>query len=203
MCINKGLDTAEGGIQLISTVITKLLGVDCSVLMGANIAMDVAREDFCESTIGGWEAKLVEMHDRIGSYIHACIMKIYTPAPPLGSCNPEQGETLRQLFNRPNFRMSVVLDVSTVELCGALKVSTPCTPRPQKLVQYDENVLPTNFGMPLTATCTCQWHMCPIPWSEMVFASPCRILWPMQLDLSMDSSELIRSARVVSCTCQC
>ncbi len=46
------MDTADGKIQLISDVIKDTLGVDMSVLMGANIAMDVARGDFCESTIG-------------------------------------------------------------------------------------------------------------------------------------------------------
>ena len=48
----KGIDSSEGGIQLISDVIHKMLHIDMSVLMGANLARDVAKEDFCEATIG-------------------------------------------------------------------------------------------------------------------------------------------------------
>jgi len=49
----KGFDHAEGGgIELISRVIGKLLSIDMSVLMGANLAMEVADEKFCETTIG-------------------------------------------------------------------------------------------------------------------------------------------------------
>lgn len=48
----KGMDTTDGTIKLISEVITSLIHIDVSVLMGANIAMDVAREEFCEATIG-------------------------------------------------------------------------------------------------------------------------------------------------------
>lgn len=46
------MDTTEGKIRLISDVINSSLNIDVSVLMGANIAMDVAQGDFCESTIG-------------------------------------------------------------------------------------------------------------------------------------------------------
>jgi glycerol-3-phosphate dehydrogenase (NAD+) len=49
----KGVDATQGGIQLVSRVIYKALGIDVSVLMGANIASEVARGDFCESTLGG------------------------------------------------------------------------------------------------------------------------------------------------------
>ncbi|XP_065188669.1 glycerol-3-phosphate dehydrogenase 1-like protein [Sycon ciliatum] len=48
----KGVDEAKGGLELTSTVIERELGLDVAVLMGANIANEVAREQFCETTIG-------------------------------------------------------------------------------------------------------------------------------------------------------
>jgi len=48
----QGLDVNEGSLDLISNIIRKTLKVDCAVLMGANIATDVAQEQFCEATIG-------------------------------------------------------------------------------------------------------------------------------------------------------
>ena len=49
----KGFDKKEGGgIELISHIITKQLHIPVSVLMGANLASEVAEEMFCETTIG-------------------------------------------------------------------------------------------------------------------------------------------------------
>jgi glycerol-3-phosphate dehydrogenase (NAD+) len=48
----KGIDFEDSSIQLISKTISASLGVPCSVLMGANVASEVARDEFCEATIG-------------------------------------------------------------------------------------------------------------------------------------------------------
>merc|ERR1719426_718884 len=48
----KGIDFDENGIVLISDIIRSELGGDCSVLMGANVANDMASDAFCETTIG-------------------------------------------------------------------------------------------------------------------------------------------------------
>lgn len=48
----KGIDFDENGVVLISNMICKALDIDCSVLMGANVANEVAAGDFCESTLG-------------------------------------------------------------------------------------------------------------------------------------------------------
>ncbi|GMT18115.1 hypothetical protein PFISCL1PPCAC_9412, partial [Pristionchus fissidentatus] len=85
----------QGGIKLISEEITELLGIECNVLMGANLAHEVANDNFCEATIG-------------------CPKKA------------QHGQMLKQLFQTPDFRITVVEDAHTVELCGALKNIVAC-----------------------------------------------------------------------------
>ncbi|XP_041896500.1 glycerol-3-phosphate dehydrogenase 1-like protein [Corvus kubaryi] len=85
----KGIDEGPDGLKLISDLIREQLKIEISVLMGANIAKEVADEKFCETTIG---------------------------------CkNETQGEIFKELMQTPNFRITVVPDSDTVELCGALK----------------------------------------------------------------------------------
>ena len=48
----KGIDFDDKGIVLISDIIREQLSADCSVLMGANVANDMASDAFCETTIG-------------------------------------------------------------------------------------------------------------------------------------------------------
>ena len=50
----KGINITDSGLGLISDEIREALGIDVSVLMGANIANEVARDQFCESTVGGF-----------------------------------------------------------------------------------------------------------------------------------------------------
>lgn len=53
MCVLKGFDVAVGGgIDLISQIIKRHLKIDVSVLMGANLANEIAEEKFSETTIG-------------------------------------------------------------------------------------------------------------------------------------------------------
>ncbi|KFQ24141.1 Glycerol-3-phosphate dehydrogenase [NAD(+)], cytoplasmic, partial [Merops nubicus] len=85
----KGVDEGPDGLRLISDIIHEKLGIEMSVLMGANIASEVAEEKFCETTIG---------------------------------CkNTQHGQVLKELMQTPNFRVTVVQEADTVEICGALK----------------------------------------------------------------------------------
>lgn len=84
----------DGKFVLISNQIQESLGVPCSVLMGANLAIEVAKESFCETTIGCQDL--------------------------------EAGKILQQLFQNDNFRVRVVPDRTTVEICGALKNIVAC-----------------------------------------------------------------------------
>ncbi|KAG7271195.1 hypothetical protein CRUP_031452 [Coryphaenoides rupestris] len=85
----KAIDEGPEGLRLISDIIRESLEVDVSVLMGANIANEVAADKFCETTIG---AK-----------------------------NDGNGLIFKELLQTPNFRITVVQESHTVELCGALK----------------------------------------------------------------------------------
>uniref|UniRef100_A0A8D0HKN5 Glycerol-3-phosphate dehydrogenase [NAD(+)] n=1 Tax=Sphenodon punctatus TaxID=8508 RepID=A0A8D0HKN5_SPHPU len=85
----KGVDEGPEGLKLISDIIRDKLKIEVSVLMGANIAGEVADEMFCETTIG---------------------------------CkNDKHGKIFKELLQTPNFRITVVDDCDTVEICGALK----------------------------------------------------------------------------------
>nr|XP_058933381.1 glycerol-3-phosphate dehydrogenase 1-like protein isoform X4 [Kogia breviceps] len=86
---NVGIDEGPEGLKLISDIIREKMGIDISVLMGANIANEVAAGKFCETTIG---SKVIE-----------------------------NGLLFKELLQTPNFRITVVDDADTVELCGALK----------------------------------------------------------------------------------
>jgi len=82
-----------GGIRLMSDIISGMFdGMDVSVLMGANLAGEVAGGAFCETTVG-------------------CA---------------KDGDVYKKLFQTSNFRVSVVNDVKTVEICGALKNIVAC-----------------------------------------------------------------------------
>ncbi|KYN11928.1 Glycerol-3-phosphate dehydrogenase [NAD+], cytoplasmic [Trachymyrmex cornetzi] len=88
----KGFGRDEGNsIELISKIIEKHLRIQCNVLMGANLANEVAEEKFCETTIGCKDKRLAPV--------------------------------LRDLIQTPNFRVVVVEDCDTVEICGALKAT--------------------------------------------------------------------------------
>jgi len=48
----KGMDVTHDGFELISGLISNELKINCSVLMGANIANEIGQEQFSEATVG-------------------------------------------------------------------------------------------------------------------------------------------------------
>lgn len=53
--------------------------------------------------------------------IRGCPSELYRFST-LGCKDPAQGQLLKELMQTPNFRITVVQEVDTVEICGALKV---------------------------------------------------------------------------------
>ena len=49
---SQGMRVRPDGPQLISELVRKSVGADCSVLMGANIAQDIGAGQLSEATIG-------------------------------------------------------------------------------------------------------------------------------------------------------
>ncbi|KAI5095260.1 glycerol-3-phosphate dehydrogenase 1a [Silurus meridionalis] len=60
--ISQGVDEGPDGLKLISEVIREKLDISMSVLMGANIANEVADEKFCETTIGKNKSHFPHIH---------------------------------------------------------------------------------------------------------------------------------------------
>merc|ERR1711865_414278 len=85
------MDVTEDGFKLISTLIRDELSLDCSVLMGANIANEIALERFSEATVG------------------------------YATGHQDSGDLWRKLFHADYFHVTAVPDVVGCELCGTLK----------------------------------------------------------------------------------
>jgi glycerol-3-phosphate dehydrogenase (NAD+) len=134
-CI-KGVDVNEEGVSLFSETIGKKLGIYCGALSGANIATEVAKELFSETTIGYDPPRLdskaptptqrspssstvdivsFEHKDTSGQFSQVKLRPLPSEYPPLDH------SLLKTLFHRPYFHVRMVDDVAGVALGGALK----------------------------------------------------------------------------------
>lgn len=95
--LTKGLHIdSTGNLVLTSQVIERMLKMPVGVLSGANVALDVANEQFTEATL--------------------------SPPPTTES----KDDILKCLFQNDYFRVSLCRDKPTVEICGALKNVISC-----------------------------------------------------------------------------
>lgn len=94
----KGLEVDSNGVKLLSTVITEKLGIACGALSGANLAPEVARGKWSETTVA---YKLPEDFKGSGKDIDRNVLKA--------------------AFHRPYFHVNVIEDVAGVSIAGALK----------------------------------------------------------------------------------
>lgn len=94
----KGLEVTPEGCKLLSTYITETLGIECGALSGANLAPEVARCKWSETTVA---YKIPDNYKGPGKDIDHFVLKA--------------------VFHRPYFHVNVIGDVAGVSVAGALK----------------------------------------------------------------------------------
>ncbi|KAH3668429.1 hypothetical protein OGAPHI_002183 [Ogataea philodendri] len=94
----KGLEVSKHGCKLLSSYITEELGIYCGALSGANLAPEVAKEKWSETTVA-----------------------YKVPSDFRGEGKDVDQSVIKHLFHRPYFHVRVVSDVAGVSLSGALK----------------------------------------------------------------------------------
>ncbi|CCK72535.1 glycerol-3-phosphate dehydrogenase (NAD(+)) GPD1 KNAG_0K01706 [Huiozyma naganishii CBS 8797] len=94
----KGFEVGKKGVQLLSSFITEELGIECGALSGANLAPEVAKEHWSETTVA-----------------------YHIPDDFRGEGHDVDHKILKVLFHRPYFHVSVIEDVAGISIAGALK----------------------------------------------------------------------------------
>lgn len=94
----KGLEVNKSGVKLLSTYIEEELGITCGVLSGANLAVEIARGKWSETTIA-----------------------YKKPNNFKGEGKDIDNHILQAVFHRPYFHVQCIDDVAGVSIAGALK----------------------------------------------------------------------------------
>ncbi|CCE66220.1 hypothetical protein TPHA_0P00620 [Tetrapisispora phaffii CBS 4417] len=94
----KGFELTEKGVRLLSDYIEDELNITCGALSGANIAMEVAKKKWSETTVA-----------------------YHMPEDYRGDGYDVNHDVLKALFHRPYFHVSVIEDVAGISIAGALK----------------------------------------------------------------------------------
>lgn len=94
----KGLEVNQSGVKLLSTYIEENLRITCGVLSGANLAPEIARCKWSETTVA-----------------------YKVPEDFMGRGKDIDHFVLKALFHRPYFHVTVIEDVAGVSIAGALK----------------------------------------------------------------------------------
>ncbi|KAK3497470.1 NAD-dependent glycerol-3-phosphate dehydrogenase [Neurospora hispaniola] len=120
-CI-KGVSVTDDKIELICNYVSDALNIYCGALSGANIASEIANEQWCETTIA-YNTPLVDRRDEngrpVGNGESNDHTKQLTPLPL--DYPPLDHDEWSLLFSRPYFTVSMVSDIVGVSLAGALK----------------------------------------------------------------------------------
>lgn len=94
----KGFEVGPKGVQLLSDYVSQELGIECGALSGANLAPEVAKEHWSETTVA-----------------------YHIPDDFKGEGKDIDHRVLKQLFHRPYFHVNVIDDVAGISIAGALK----------------------------------------------------------------------------------
>ncbi|CAG61259.1 GPD1 [Nakaseomyces glabratus] len=94
----KGFEVGKKGVQLLSSYVTDELGIQCGALSGANLAPEVAKEHWSETTVA-----------------------YHIPKDFRGEGKDVDHKLLKALFHRPYFHVNVIEDVAGISIAGALK----------------------------------------------------------------------------------
>lgn len=129
-CI-KGIEVSDKGVELFADWIGRKLGIYCGALSGANIATEIAKEKWSETTVAydppSMDSKqptpsgspTTSQVDLTGTSVdgqkQVKLMALPSDYPPLSH------ETVKKIFHRPYFHVRMVDDVAGVSLGGALK----------------------------------------------------------------------------------
>jgi glycerol-3-phosphate dehydrogenase (NAD+) len=135
----KGVEVSEKGVRLLSDMIGGRLGIYCGALSGANIASEIARGKWSETTVAYDPPAMDSQHPTPSvspSGSHTNLQKLaLTPLKDTlnpfskkrrmqalpSEYPPLSHENIKKLFHRPYFHVRLVSDVAGVSLGGALK----------------------------------------------------------------------------------